>query len=63
MSIRTLLLEIHRSIGRLEGKIDGMQSENLPERVRILEQRQAWLKGGWAFLVGAFAWLLKGIYK
>jgi hypothetical protein len=63
MDIELHLVEMHRSIGRIEGKIDGIQSQNLPERVRILEQRQAWLKGAWAFLIGAFAWLFKEIYK
>ena len=52
--------EIIRSLGRIEGKLDGVC--DLADRVRVLEQWQSWLKGGLAALVGGFAYIFKGIY-
>ncbi len=60
MNIEDQILEILRSLGRIEGRLDGIPS--LSHRVSSLEQWQAWLKGGLAFLAGAFAYLFKGIY-
>jgi hypothetical protein len=47
--------EIMRSLGRIEGEL--LEIRKLAERVSRLEQWQAWLKGGWAVLAAAFAWL------
>ena len=52
--------EILRALGRIEGRLESMQ--RLPERVSKIEQCQAWLKGGWAFLAAAFAYMFRGIY-
>jgi hypothetical protein len=53
--------EILIGIGRIEGRIAGL--ERLSERVSALEQCQAWLKGGWAVLMAACAYLGKTIYQ
>jgi len=34
----------------------------LPDRVSMLEQCQAWLKGGWAILAAGYAYLFRGLY-
>ncbi len=60
MNIETEIVEIHRSLGRIEGRLDAIQ--NISERVSTLEQWQSWLKGGLAVLAGAFAYVFKGIY-
>ena len=52
--------DILRAIGRLEGKLQVF--ENLSLRVSSLERSQSWLKGGWAALVGMFAWLVRMSY-
>ena len=49
--------EILRSLGRIEGRLDGI--EKLYERVRKLEMWQHWLKGAWAALVGAWLYLFR----
>ena len=53
---------MERSIGRIEGKLDGIevqikQINSLNERVSALEHWQAWLKGGWAVLATAFTYV------
>ncbi len=60
MNIETEIVEIHRSLGRIEGRMDA--SQNISERVSALERWQSWLKGGFAVLAGAFAYVFKGIY-
>ena len=60
MNIETEIVEIHRSLGRIEGRMDA--SQNISERVSALERWQSWLKGGWAVLAAAFAYMFKGIY-
>ena len=55
-----IFYEILRALGRIEGEL--VEIRKLSERVAVLEQRQAWLKGGWAVLAVALAYLLKGIY-
>ncbi len=49
--------EILRALGRIEGRMDGI--EKLNERVRILELWQWWLKGAWAALTGAWIYLCR----
>ena len=50
--------EILRALGRIEGEL--VEIRKLSARVSRLEVWQAWLKGGWAALAGAYAYLLKG---
>jgi hypothetical protein len=52
--------EILRSLGRIEGEL--VEIRKLYERVSILGQWQSWLKGGWAILAAAYAFMFKGIY-
>ena len=49
--------DIVRSLGRIEGQLDDIRK--LSERVTKLELWQSWLKGGWAALVAAYAYLCK----
>ena len=49
--------EILRTLGRIEGRLDGI--EKLYERVRKLEMWQAWLKGAWGALVAAWLYLCR----
>ncbi len=51
-----ILQDIVHRLGRMEAKLDGMQNQNLPNRVAKLEQWQAWLKGGWLATVCAGLW-------
>jgi hypothetical protein len=44
-------------LGRMEGELVGIRK--LSQRVSALEQWQAWLKGGWAVLAGAFAYCFR----
>jgi hypothetical protein len=47
--------EILRALGRIEGELAGIRS--LSARVSRLEVWQSWLKGAWAALVAAWAYL------
>jgi hypothetical protein len=47
-------------LGQIQGEL--VEIRKLSERVSALEQMQSWLKGGWAFLAGAFAFMFKTIY-
>ena len=49
--------EILRALGRIEGEL--IQIRKLSERVRTLEMWQSWLKGAWAVLTAAYAYLCK----
>ena len=49
--------EILRSLGRIEGEF--VEFRKLSARVSKLEIWQAWLKGGWAALAGAYAYFWK----
>jgi hypothetical protein len=49
--------EILRALGRIEGQLIGIVK--LSERVSKIEICQSWMMGGWAALVGAFAYLFK----
>ena len=60
MNIDNEITGIIRSLGRIEGKLDAIS--NLPERVSMLEQWVSWLKGGWAVLAAACAFVFKAIY-
>jgi hypothetical protein len=44
-------------LGCIQGELVGIRK--LTERVSQLEQWQAWLKGGWAVLAGAFAYCFR----
>jgi hypothetical protein len=57
MNIDDKLLEILRTLGHIEGRLDSFGS--LFERVSAIEQMQSWLKGAWAVLVAAFAYLFR----
>ncbi len=67
MNIDTEINKILRSLGHIEGKIGHIQGElveirKVSERVSILEQWQSWLKGGWAVLAVAYAYMFRGIH-
>ena len=49
------------ALGRIEGRLEGFG--RLYERVSSIEQTLAWLKGAWAVLTGAFAYVCHGIYQ
>ena len=49
--------DVLRSLGRIEGEF--VEFRKLSERVSKLEQWQSWLKGGWAVLAAAYAYLCK----
>jgi Ser/Thr protein kinase RdoA (MazF antagonist) len=67
------LTEIHRSVGRIEGKLDALAERfeahdtaagQVEARVRTVENRQHWYSGAGAVLgavLGAFGVHLKGI--
>jgi hypothetical protein len=48
-------------LGQMQGELIGIRK--LSERVSRLEQWQAWLKGAWAVLLGAFAYICRGLYN
>ena len=52
--------EILRALGRIEGEL--IEIRKLSERVSALEQMQSWLKGGWAILAAAWAYMFRGTY-
>jgi hypothetical protein len=53
--------DVMRTLGRIEGKVDGLAK--LPDRVAALEHWQAWLKGGWAAVATAVAYVFKTAYE
>ena len=53
--------EILRALGRIEGEL--IQIRKLSERVTTLEIWQSWLKGGWAVLMAAYAYLCKEAFS
>ena len=60
MNIENEILGIHTSLGRIEGRMD--EIGKLFERVSVLEQSQAWLKGAWTVLAAGCAYIWKAIY-
>ena len=60
MNIENEILGIHTSLGRIEGRMD--EIGKLFERVSVLEQSQAWLKGAWTVMAAACAYIWKAIY-
>ena len=52
--------EILTRLGRIEGRLDGLSK--LSERVSQLEMWQSWLKGGWAAIAAAYAYLSRTIH-
>ena len=55
-----IIHDILRSLGRIEGEL--IEIRRLSYRVSMLEQNQAWLKGGWAVLAAACGYLFHGIF-
>jgi hypothetical protein len=53
--------KILRSLGRIEGEF--VEIRKMSERVSQLERWQAWLKGGWAVMVAAYAYLCRAIHQ
>jgi len=49
------------ALGRIEGRLEGFS--RLYERVSSIEQMLAWLKGAWAALAAALAYVCHGIYQ
>jgi hypothetical protein len=49
--------EILRALGRIEGQL--IEIAKLSERVSKIEMCLSWMKGGWAALAGACAYLCK----
>ena len=56
----TVLYEILRTLGRIEGEL--VEIRKLNQRVRHIELWQAWLKGGWAAMMALYAYLIRGLY-
>jgi hypothetical protein len=56
----TINQEILRALGRIEGEL--IEIRKLSERVSVIEQCQSWLKGAWAVLAAALAYLCREIY-
>lgn len=52
--------EILLALGRIEGEM--VEIRKLNGRVSRLEVWLAWLRGGWAVLVAAYAYMVRGIY-
>ena len=55
--IRQELSEMNRSLGRIEGRLDGLK--NLDARVSGLEGWRKWMSGAQAVLLAMFAWMFK----
>jgi len=55
--VLNLLHETVRTLGRIEGEF--IEIRKLSERVSKLEMWQSWLKGGWAGLTAAYAYLFR----
>ena len=53
--------EILRALGRIEGEL--VEIRKLSERVSNVEMCQSWLKGAWAVLAAAYAYLCKAIHQ
>ena len=51
--------EVLRALGRIEGEL--VEIRKMSQRITQLEIWQSWLKGGWAALAGAYAWLCKTV--
>lgn len=60
MDIENEILNIRVVLANIQGQLAGIGK--LPERVSMLEQSQAWLKGAWAVLAVVCAYIWKGIY-
>jgi hypothetical protein len=52
--------EILLTLGRIEGEL--IEIRKLSQRVSMLEQCQAWLKGACAAIIGALAYLFRIAY-
>jgi hypothetical protein len=53
--------QILRALGRIEGEL--IEIRKLSHRVSMLEQCQAWLKGAWAVLTAALAYMCCELYR
>jgi hypothetical protein len=49
--------EILRTLGRIEGRLEAMQT--LPGRVSKIEAWQFWFKGAWGALMAGWAYLFR----
>ncbi len=52
--------EVLISLGRIEGRL--IEIGSLSQRVSKIEVSLSWLKGAWASLLAAFAWVWKAAY-
>ena len=52
--------EILLTLGRIEGEL--IEIRKLSQRVSMLEQCQAWLKGACAALMAAMAYVIRTVY-
>jgi hypothetical protein len=59
MGIQEQLNEILRALGRIEGRMAGLNE--LPERVSHIEMCLSWLKGGLAAIAAGFAYLCRTV--
>ncbi|HEY2382501.1 MAG TPA: hypothetical protein VGK48_15100 [Terriglobia bacterium] len=49
------------TLGEIKGEL--IQIRKLSERVSLLEQWQAWLKGGWAVLTAAIVYICRLAFR
>jgi hypothetical protein len=57
MNNNTVISDIQRSLGQIEGEL--VEIRKLSERISKLEVHQSWMKGLWAALAGAWAYLFR----
>jgi hypothetical protein len=57
MNDNTVIGDIQRSIGQIQGEL--VEIRQLCARVAKLEVHQSWMKGLWAALAGAWAYLFR----
>ena len=57
MNLVEMLIDIHTKVGRIDGEMNHFRKFN--DRLSVVEQCQAWLKGGWAILAAGYAYLFR----
>ena len=57
MDINAVTCEILRSLGRIEGEL--VEIRRMSARISRLESGQSWLKGLWAALAAAWAYVIR----
>ena len=60
MDAEANVINILRSLGRIEGEL--VEIRKLSQRISRLEQCVSWLKGAWAVLAAASAFLYKSAW-